>query len=747
MATYYLDYEGGSDAADGTSFANRWKTITSGATAARIAPGDTVRIMGSPAPVSLGISATWTNKSATVTLASALNALITNCDTAWTASANVTCTANTLTYRTSTGSASLAIASGFTTGKVAYFDLGSNQDYSAYQGVTFWIHCTTGTIGSGVLTLDLCSDALGATPVDTLAIPAISQSGQWVPVYIDKGSALGASIRSISVNAISDPGTVTILIDNLSTTKAAGNDCLTLRSLIGKNTAGEYFWAIRALNGTTVTLDSCPAMSASHTARGYYGTTESVTTYKRETIRTDLVASATTSVQALQDSGSAGNLITFSGGWNRTDMSTQTLETYFDGQSGFGYGIDTNSKNYFTIDNVYCVRYNYGFLLNITGGPSELGKVYAGHCQSAGVHLSNILTGLTANEIHCWGNATTGLQTLSIADSTFTKIKLTSNGNNVQHGWNISFAAGNINITTLEVYNSHYYGFYCSASPTSAGFTITTMITNDNGQAGTYFAAGIPGLYVDSFTATGNGSHGMWLSDCVGGMVFNTVSSTSNGAYGVDFSSLTIGGECTIQSLTTSGNTSGAVRFLPLGSKIRILKSSMAEATKIAPTTTAAYLQGFLSAQNYNNTAGDHRTWFYGGGSGAGMASLFSEASVRHTASGLAWKLSINNSTNINATRPVVVPLAKVYLPNGVAKTVKLWMRRTNTGLTGILRCRGGQIAGVSADVTDSIGAAADTWEEQSISLTSSEDGVVEIDIVAYGGTTYSLYYDDFSVS
>lgn len=38
MATYYLDFENGNDANDGTTFANRWKSLTNGATAARIAP-------------------------------------------------------------------------------------------------------------------------------------------------------------------------------------------------------------------------------------------------------------------------------------------------------------------------------------------------------------------------------------------------------------------------------------------------------------------------------------------------------------------------------------------------------------------------------------------------------------------------------------------------------------------------------------------------------------------------------------
>jgi hypothetical protein len=35
MAAYYLDFENGNDANDGTTFANRWKTLTNGATAAR----------------------------------------------------------------------------------------------------------------------------------------------------------------------------------------------------------------------------------------------------------------------------------------------------------------------------------------------------------------------------------------------------------------------------------------------------------------------------------------------------------------------------------------------------------------------------------------------------------------------------------------------------------------------------------------------------------------------------------------
>ena len=73
MPTYYIDYENGDDGNAGDSFAagHPWKTITLGATLARIAPGDIIKIAKSPAPTSLGCTAAWTNLSRTVTLTTA----------------------------------------------------------------------------------------------------------------------------------------------------------------------------------------------------------------------------------------------------------------------------------------------------------------------------------------------------------------------------------------------------------------------------------------------------------------------------------------------------------------------------------------------------------------------------------------------------------------------------------------------------------------------------------------------------
>lgn len=60
MATYHIDLVNGNDANDGSTWALAWKTFEFGATAARIAPGDEIRVAKSADPTSLGQTALWT---------------------------------------------------------------------------------------------------------------------------------------------------------------------------------------------------------------------------------------------------------------------------------------------------------------------------------------------------------------------------------------------------------------------------------------------------------------------------------------------------------------------------------------------------------------------------------------------------------------------------------------------------------------------------------------------------------------
>ena len=712
MATFYLDYEGGNDANDGTTFANRWKTFNSGATAARIAPGDTIRVMGSPAPTSLGISATWTNKSATVTLSSALNVLITNCDSAWTASANVTATADTSVYRTSTGSSKLAIASGFTTGLAAYFALGGAQNYSAYQGITLWVRVSA-ALAASTLSIRLCSDAAGVTTVDTLAIPAL-QAGQWVPVHINKGSALGSSIQSIALYADLDPGTIDVYLDNISTTKATGNDCLTLETLLGKNQTNDGWWALRQINGTALTLDFCPNMTASETARGYAGTTESVTTYIRKCILTDLVSSFGTYANEVQDSGSAGNMITFSGGWDRTAMTTQTLETWFDGRSAYARGLHVNSKSYVSVQNIHLTRYDIALRiansLDCTLDTISVGNSFWGLDISGSYRIDHTNTLVGCQNLY------TIILEAAAQFLTFGTVVSLGMGTTTSNGYGIytqSAASSEVKFASFTAKNG-YDGNNGVVSYLNWKFG--TVVCNDNARYG--FIVDWTGAVfeIGSFTATGNSSYGLYLGK----------------------------GRSTFNSVTTSGNTSGGIDG---GAEENfdethvILKSSLAETTKFNTSAWNGSFKPFGGVRfvNYNGTAGDHRSYL------AGVLEVFSESSVRHTASGVAWKIS--PKITLTSVWNVPVPIARVAVTANQTLTVSVWLRRTNTGLTVELLCPGGQVAGITNDASVAMTAAIDTWEKVTLILGPTEDGVVDFYVRAYGGTTYSAYVDDFSAA
>src|SRR4030066_122722 len=439
MATFYLDYINGSDANNGSTWALAWKTLTLRATLARIAPADVIRIAKSPDTTSLGITALWTNLSKTVTLASSLNLTVELCETAWTASANVTATAST-TRKEGANSASLAIAAGFTTGKVAYKALAGATDYSGYQQLSFFVQNSAAIATGAIFRVCLCSDTIGDTIVDSFYIKAIPSTGQWLAVTVDKGSALGASIQSVALYADSDPGTITFLLDQQ-----------------------------RAASATV--------------GRGYTGTTETVTTYKRETIKTDMVTASGTIVQEVMDSGTSGSPITFSGGWN-TATTTQDGETVFDGQNGFGNGLRINGKLFITLERVCCTNYDIGLGLN-----------------SGGTSGSNYI--VTATNLN--NNTTDGIRISYLANST-------------------------VNITNMLANGTQGAQFYVCAGGYNSDLTLTNM--NSNGTAGMRLAYSVMNK-INAVSIKNNGSYGVITEADDSENYIKGATFASNGSYGI----------------------------------------------------------------------------------------------------------------------------------------------------------------------------------------------------------------------
>ncbi|MGE5609175.1 MAG: hypothetical protein ACM359_07965 [Bacillota bacterium] len=246
MTLFYLDLENGNDANDGLSFATRWKTFANGPTAARVNPGDVIRVMASPPPVRTALGATWTQDSAQVTTDLLACVGLCNCDTAWIPSANVTAVADTSAsyVKEGTASAKITINATFITGKAAYFTLPSPLNLSSSRFVTLWIRTDT-QIAANALSLRLCSDTAGNTSQNTLPLNILSLQGgnhglypnHWLPLTIDYGAALYYSIRSIALYVDADlsaSAAVTIWLDNLLANNiiTSGNP-LGLNSLIG----------------------------------------------------------------------------------------------------------------------------------------------------------------------------------------------------------------------------------------------------------------------------------------------------------------------------------------------------------------------------------------------------------------------------------------------------------------------------------------------------------------------------------
>lgn len=403
----------------GTTYWSRWKSITGGAASTRINPGDEIRVMASLDETLVG-NATWGAK--TITLPAAVTANISTCETLWTAMSGVTASLEASTVKEGTKSCKLVFGTSIT-GLAAYFATGA-LDLSGYQQVSFWIYSSAATT-STAFTLRLCSDTAGATTVHTIPIPALA-AGSFFPVTVDTGGPLSASINSVALYAAA-PGTPTVYIDNIIACKApSAPDSLTLTSIIGKvynrcwtpNTAyslndmrkpsqlnrngmrykvttagtsgateptwpdivgstvtdGGITWTcdsveetwlpIQSINGTTVSIDNYSTVSAT-TVRGYAGTAETVATYKRDPIKGTYTPAVFGNFAVINKAGTQDSPITFSGGWDRSTMTSVTGETWTNllncGLTAFSAAAD---KTYIVIKNLNFVHANSGLLIS-----------------------------------------------------------------------------------------------------------------------------------------------------------------------------------------------------------------------------------------------------------------------------------------------------------------------------------------------------------------------------------------------
>lgn len=768
MATFYLDQDGGNDANNGTTFALRWKTITNGATAARIAPGDTIRIMASPDPTSMG-SATWTGggRPNAINISSSTNATpivittssahglvtgdyvmitghstntnangvwkvgttptgtsfqilqidgtnttgngvggatgnITNADNlvvktasplvqnialcggagqkpAWTASASVTTSQATNQFKEGNFAAEIVIAAGFTTGKAAYYTLPATLDLSGYQQVTFWVYQSAGTVTTaGQVYVALCTDTIGATVAHQCDIPALGATNVWVPVTVNLGTNLNAAIRSVALYVVTDLGAQTFLLDNIVACKAASSaDSVTLQSLISKSdgTGDEAWYAIQSINYDVIMLANANSNTSQSTnIKGYNGTTATVTTYKRETTKTVPASGSFTIVATFTDSGTSGNPIIYSGGWNRTDMSTQTGQTWFDGSNGNGLGLQINNRSFNQIDRLNFCRYNATVQIGSGSNNTTVGSIYITASSSTALEIgaTSILNFIGSS---LWINNNSNGFTYAATGATITDVKLVSN--NSTNG--VDFSTSRFN-------------------------TIGSLIGGNNG------------------TGTSNGD--ILFNQCFNCTV-GTATLTNGSGNGI------VSGVNAFSNSVNGGSSSGHAQgvLVNSASELYINNFTINEATEVSSSTVA----GFVYANRLDDT--DNNSWVFQ----AGIGTVNQQTTIVDSPATTAWRMR-PTSTNTTATSPLLLKLGTVVCAASSAVTVTARMQRDNTGLTMRLICPGGQITGVSNSVSSDMTAAANTWQTVSITFTPTKAGAVDIYAHAFGGTTFSGY-------
>lgn len=673
MANLFLDFTNGNDGNDGTTFANRFKTITNGATAARVAPPDVVRIMKSEDPVSLGIDATFTNKSDTITLASALTTNIYT-DGAWTAATNVTATTNASNRKEGSNSSSLAIASAFTTGLVGYYATGT-LNLSGYTKISLWIRPNQ-TVASGVLEIRLCSDTAGATPVNSITINEAFTANNWKCITVDTGGALGASIQSVALYCLSDPGTVTILLDNILACNA-----LTLTCLLSLDSSANsmMFWPIRSINGTTVKISMGVNTDVATTARGFYGTTATATCYKREPIRLS-------AQQIVQDSGtSEAARITFSGGWNTTDMTTQTGLTFIDWGDDISSGsFDVNSKVFVTIENMVMVRGRGNISIGATADSvtfNNCASIDSGSTSGPfGMGVSTFRTVINNCKVLCCG------------------------------AYGAVLGGTSISVSNVELYSNNSYGLaFGTSSSTNGKCTITGSNITSCNNVGDGIVVRTNNVALFNITAKDN----------VGSGLTTTANSPSTSK---------------VFNITTSGNTSRGI--YANGAYIQAFNVNCAEASPFSSQSSG--FTGRLEVSNISGNATDNRT--YEGDSTTAVI-------VTETSSGRFWQK--HSPTGNHASNfPLVQSIQAIPVAASGTVTIRVIVKRSSTNISARLMVRGGQCSGITTDQTADASASANTEETLTLTVTPGQAVPLEVEFQSWRVSgSGNAYFANFAVT
>ena len=645
-----------------------------------------------------------------------------------------------------TGVDKFELPSSISAGKAAHFQLPSTLDLSGYQQISFMVRPYSGNSNTAHDSIRLCTDTAGNTSVHTIPINTRNaSSGAWIPVVVDLGTNLNSSIQSIAIYRDTTGTTRNYYISNIIACKASSAaDSLTHYSQVGLNTTADPVWYPIAAIWDDIILLRVSSIAQGNF--GYYNShaaffsadNNSATIYKRDPIIFGTGTSLTGTLDSVVNSGSsASSQITVSGGWDDTNMSTQNGKTFL---LGNGVGRFLSVNNYNLITDLYLSHYYEGFNISSKSG-CGLKNVGVSCFYKNGIYMNSCTDVTHLGVDYLYGFYSDGFwlrycsQWSSYTASDFYlkyhKGSIDTNGFYPQYlsgawVWDHIRAENTNNGILLWSstdgfhINNLYAGWH--AMPYATGFSSPVTIGNcyiHQTTNGYYLSAQHGSVTIDNFVHT----------------ILNNAPGGGARRYGQNF---TTNGCMQVSAGTSATILDGSVdrRFYLYGGTV---KTNSLVITDSVDAYWNAANPGKLLMRDYDGVSGAYKNVYYNG-------QINPDTSVRHTASGYAWKFIFDNPSNTELSFPV----AKITVNNGSLVTIGVWTYKTSTNKVAKLVLKKNNFLGMSADVVaNNSSASINTWTKIEATFTPNAKGVVEVELKAESTTGASdyIYFDDLEVA
>lgn len=782
MATYYIDMVNGSDAAAGTSWGAAWKTPNNGSTAARIAPGDTIKVAKSPDKISLG-NGTWTS----VTSSTQAN------------------TTSAITGATNATPIELTVSNhGWATGDVVSINgVGGN---TAANG-TFIITNTgtntftlDGSVGNGTYTsggtaqnINFRSVKLASNTQTSLINDCITTWNQFNSATVSAATGVGCKTTPQAQQVVTPAGAVNntkYAAQQIPTTDYSAFTHITLwvtastvttantwKVCLCSDTAGTTIVDTFLLPAIGTTGQPTALVIAKSGGGSLSASIQSVALYSGNTaissatVILDNINACTATGLNLQSSispvssntdlynnysiaGIINNIVLLDQSYQTTNLNTTGIRGYYN---------DTNTG---TITTYYRQSLDYAGL-NSLGYTTISGAM--GDCSEAGT-LGNITT---------WsGGWNTGTDTQESVTLVYIP------------GGSVGWTPKDYNkVEWMGIYRgARAFGQNSSQARAYSGWTIANCFAVGSGvgyfSTGTSVLTGV--LYPNTITnfgitVCGSGIQSQYqqlnvdtvksystfialptaattgvISNTCGNSifkntevynsgqvaVFNTNASTmfynttakynagltysTNTCY---FNTVTTSGNSYIFYVPTSGNQDGGNQYIQ---DITYSESS------IYSNTGYGFGNSYMSG--LNGTANNFLGYTYQG-------VISRETSITHSGAS-SWKVNLLTNAR-DSGNPITLNIAQVYLTANVPTTISAWLYLTSANLGANIEIPAYQIAGVTTDqIATANSATVNSWQQVSMTFTPTASGVVTLQANFWltTGTNQSVYIDDLTL-